>query len=451
MSLHATTLRGTHSGQHSTVGDVVRVRSDGEDWCVRESRREEVLGPDAPNWFALEGESRAELVKSAHGREIWRVTLTTGTVFAKVAKAERWADRAKWLVVGSPQEREWRVSQEAERRRLPVVRSLAVGVRGGRRACSALLTEGLTDAVTLRVAWEQHVARQPWLRRRGAANPLIDAVARLFAVSHDGGFVHRDSHPDNIMLVRNGGQGWTAAFFVDVHSSPLATGPVSRRRSTASIAQLDQFYHRRATRAERLRFARCYVEQRRATQDKPDSRPLLRQFAAEVASARRQHGDRLARQRDRRLRRDGKYFATVRLCGGWRAIVALKLERRHMFAERDVPDRSADEWRAILTPVSEAINNGESVDDAVKRSGLELVVSHRSRLLERVSSIWGGPGQRRVFEQCHRRRHRDDRAELILAYAEHRRGGLVDVTYLVRPKRAGGDGGCAGDAERADD
>ena len=451
MSLHATTLRGTRSRPASTVEAVARVRTDGEDWCVRESRRDEVLGPDAPDWFALEGESRAERIKSGQGRAIWRVTLKTGTVFAKVATAERLWDRAKWLIVGSPGEREWRVSREAERRSLPVVCSLAVGVQGGPRPGSALLTEGLREAVTLRTAWEQGATRQTWRTRLKEAGPLIDTVARLFAVSHDSGLVHADNHPDNIMLVRDEGGAWADAFYVDVHSSGLSAGPASRRHCNGSIAQLDQFFHRCATRTERLRFVRSYLEQRRAAPGRADARPPLREFAGEITSARQRHGKRLARQRNRRLRRDGKYFAALRLSGGWRARVALRLERRHVFAEGDVPDRTTGQWRAILTPISEGLGRGEPVEDAANRNGLELEVSLPRGPLQRVSWVWGGPGQRKVFEQCHRRRHRDETADLILAYVEHRRAGLVDATFLVRPERATGAGVATVDTERADD
>jgi hypothetical protein len=175
------------------------------------------------------------------------------------------------------------------------------------------------------------------------------------------------------------------------------------------------------------------MEQRRLTPGQ--LRDRRRELVVAVMAARQRQHERLARQRDRRLRRQGKYFATVRLGCGWRAKVVLKLERRHVFAEEDVPDRSLDDWRAILTPISKAIINGRPAEDVPGGDGLEVDVRHPSNLGERVSSAWGGTQQRKVFEQCHRRRHRDEGAELILAYAEHRRMGLVNATFLVRPKR----------------
>jgi hypothetical protein len=105
-----------------------------------------------------------------------------------------------------------------------------------------------------------------------------------------------------------------------------------------------------------------------------------------------------------------------------------------VFAETDVPDRTLAEWRSILQPVSEAIDDGNSVPES-KRHQLTIDASRPRGLSERLSWTWGGSPQRRAFERCHRNRHRDDYVELILAYAEHRQVGLVDATFLLRPDR----------------
>ena len=56
-------------------------------------------------------------------------------------------------------------------------------------------------------------------------------------------------------------------------------------------------------------------------------------------------------------------------------------------------------------------------------------------LAEQIRLTFGASPHQRAFEQCHRRRHRDDPADLILGYAEHRTAGLVDATVLIRPSR----------------
>ena len=450
MSLHATTLRNLRGGRHPTAAPTVRVRIGREDWGIRQSHRERILGPEAPDWFALEREPRAQLIKSAHGRAIWRVILSTGTVFAKVARAGRLVDRTKWLLIASPGEREWNLLQEAERRRVPVARSLAIGVQDQTRPRSVLLTEGLNFALDLRAGWEQNVIGRPRRQRRIEAKLLIEAVSRLFAASHDSGFEHRDDHPDNILLTHDQAKGWVAAF-VDVHSSRFTTRPLSPRRVAESMARLDQSFVRWASRAERLRFVRCYLEQRRMISGAPRDRQRRRELVVAATSARQRQHERLARQRDRRLRHQGKYFARVRLGRGWRAQVVLTLERRHVFPERDVPDRSPDDWRAILAPISEAISHNRPAEDLLACDGLEVEVRHPKNLGEWLSSMWGRTRQWKVFERCHQRRHRDEGADLILAYGECRRLGRVVATFLIRPGRSIGRERDRHDTERNDD
>ncbi len=121
--------------------------------------------------------------------------------------------------------------------------------------------------------------------------------------------------------------------------------------------------------------------------------------------------------------------------GGWRASVATKLERRHVFPETAVPDRTAAQWRELLAFFP---SDGVGFEKAGPRVGVgDGRVSFEwatvQGLLERIRSTFAASKHRHVFEGCHRRRHRDLSAALVLGYAEHRVGGLVDATVLLRP------------------
>jgi hypothetical protein len=157
-----------------------------------------------------------------------------------------------------------------------------------------------------------------------------------------------------------------------------------------------------------------------------------RRFLSSITEARIQGSGRLARHWDRRLRRTGKYFATFDLGDGWRARAVLALERRHVFPEPGVPDRTIAQWRSLLGRVIERWPEVVQGTQPLDHQGFGVEVDHIGSLPKRLLALVGRPPQFREFEACHRLRHRDIAADLVLAYAEHRTGGLVDMTLLLR-------------------
>ncbi|MFQ5494326.1 MAG: hypothetical protein ACE5EX_03000, partial [Phycisphaerae bacterium] len=144
-----------------------------------------------------------------------------------------------------------------------------------------------------------------------------------------------------------------------------------------------------------------------------------------LAVAKANHAATLARRWDRRLRGDGRYFSAVTLPDGWRAVVVLRLERRHVFPEPGVPDRTEPQWRQLL-PEAIAIAEGNG---SRPPAGLRVEVDRAPGLLAALR----GSRHRRAFQQCHQRRHRGQAAELLLGVLEHRRFNRIDRTALLHP------------------
>lgn len=389
---------------------------------VRQGCQNTLFEPSAPNWFELEGDSRATLVKSGHHRQTWRVNLGEEVVFAKLFDfACGGAFKRFVFSLGlSPAHREWRALLAAERRGVPAIRGLGIGVDLQYRI--VLLSAGLSKAVPLSQAWESASSN------RASALSLIDAVARLFASAHNRGFVHRDGHPSNILVEPSSDSGWLARF-ADVHGAKLFRDTASARDMIRSLAQLDHYFHRRATRSQRLRFLRTYLPLRQSVNRRGNRRAFFREMLTALGQARKTHAAALARQRDRRIHRNGKYFTTMTLGNGSKGTFVLQLERRHAFPESGVPDRTEREWRDILQPMA-----GGSAG-VLTTAGLHADCSKPDGLWTQL--LWSivGTSQRREFIRSHRLRHRDVRSELILGYLEHRGpGGLIDETILLRPK-----------------
>jgi RIO-like serine/threonine protein kinase len=414
-----------------SVEPAIHLRHERGGWQVRAEWQDRLFGPGTPDWFDLEGDPRATRIKSGDQRKTWRVPLGSRTVFAKVFDERGWLDRLKRWTLGDPAVREWRALRRAEALGVAVVRCLAVGRRDGGPPRSVVVSEGLEGAASLAEAWEQGVANGPVEERRSSASAIIEAVAQLLSLAHERGFVHGDDHPNNI-LVRSDPTLGLDARYLDVHSARIGREPVSVRRTLESLAQLDQYFRRRATRGQRLRFLRSYLGRRPSMRGPTDARSFERKLLSNVSQVAALHAARLARHRDRRLGRRGKYFTTFTLGGGWRVTVALRLERRHVFPESYVPDRTEDEWRAILDSLLHRVSAARTAREAFDHGGMQIEVGRPRRLVDRLRGTLLRTPHRRAFERCHALRHRDRAGELILAYGEHRSGGLVDRTLLVR-------------------
>lgn len=404
----------------------IKVRHHGAQWEVVVDWREDLLGSKGPDWFALEQDSRATRVKKGYRRSVWRVLWSGRTVFAKVADASEDSirNRLKGWLIGSPARREWRACRKAASRSVSVIHTLAVGVRGGARARTVFLSEALPDAVRIVDLWEQHEPPSPPRSRHGARVDLIACIARFFAEAHERGFAHQDGHPGNV-LVSPADDGTWRGVFVDVHPVRFTSGPVSYRATLRGLAQFDDHFQRHATRAERLRFLRCYWHSRDSFQQTMLAERTRLSDLAEVKAA---HAARLARHRDRRLRRDGKYFATLSFGGGWRATVVCVLERRHLFPEPCIPDRTTADWRGVLSELTAR----RTVDAPRFHAGLIVERESIDGFARRLAATVGRSGHQTLFEACHRDRHRDRPTALILGYAEHHSSGLVDASLLIR-------------------
>jgi len=431
--------------QHTRRGPAertLRVHRGPSEWCVRERWRTVLFGAHAPDWFQLEGEANAELVKRGQQRAVWRVQIDDAVYYAKVFEGAGPGDRVKNLVMGRSAEREWRALIRAEACGVPVVKALAVGLVDVELNKAVLITQALPEAVRLTEVWMKRVVKAKLDRRREAAADLIPRVADLFAKAHEAGFLHPDAHPQNV-LIDGGESGSPQAVFADVHDAGFRNRPLTLNQGLESLAHLDQFFRRFATKRERLRFLRAYLAKRVSVGRVAPSSGRERDILTRHARLARRQAERLACQRDRRLYRQGKYFATIELGAGWRATLALQLERRHIFPESIVPDRTIEDWCGLLGPIvaPPAITVGEEEGVEVRTSseserspeGIRIECAHYDGMASRFLRTLLGNEQGRAFVRCHRQRHRDRKNDLILGYLEHRRYGLVVQTVLIHP------------------
>lgn len=432
MSLHRSTLKTQAVPAHAALR-LERVRREGADFLVEAGLRGVLLRPPAPGWFDLAHSPEAMRIKRGARRSVWRVSLGDQPFIAKSYSAGDAWSRLRQFFTGSPAEREWRTMRVAAARGVAVAEAAAVGVEAGGRRRSVLIVHVLQDAQDLVTRWQGIVSVDDPRSRRSAGMAIIDAVARLFADAHTRGVIHRDPHPENVMIeAADGDAGSPRAVFLDVYGADVVPGPASSRTLARMLARLDQRGHRMASRTERLRFVKAILAYSASqTGEGAASLPAL---LADVRRESLRHRNRLAAQRDRRNRGQGKYFGKLAVGGGWEALVVLRLERRHVFPEAQTPDRTIDEWRSLLQA---SLPDAESRVDRMETAGVGFEARRANGLLERLAWTLGGSPHQRTFLTCHRMRHRDEPHPLILGFARRRRLGLIDRTVLITPADAG--------------
>ncbi len=300
----------------------VKIVANGVTWQVRPGWEWVVFGPSAPNWLHLIAEPQAEPVKRNVSREVWRVTVGQEKFFAKLYRHTGLRDRVRAILRGPGCELEWRAVDHARAHHIATVEPVAYGVVGwrGLTGPGILITRALPETVPLQAYWEHQVVSADPTQRRRRANAVIEAAASVVAQAHQGGFHHRDLHAGNL-LATAGPDDLPRVVFVDLHNV-RASERVPDRMAVRNLAQLNQWFRRRATRTDRLRFLRHYLAFREELSRRAGSGPNIlldyRKLVAALNGAAERHARRLWAKRDRVAMRDGKYFCRLKTPGGWR-------------------------------------------------------------------------------------------------------------------------------------
>ncbi|MFO0972285.1 MAG: lipopolysaccharide kinase InaA family protein [Phycisphaerae bacterium] len=404
-------------------------------WCVLPDAAELVDG-DGVDFAALVEGPGIRRIKRNGQRDVWRLDVRCGSYFLKRYRNESLASRLKTALRGPVAELEWSAGHYAARHGIAAVRPVAYAWRGTHRwsARSLLVTRAVPGAMPLCDYWLS-VRDQP--TRAGA---MTRGVARLVARAHQCGFHHLDMHAGNI-IVQTEGAGAPRPMFVDLHNARIGAS-VRPRAIVANLAQLNQWFRRHATRAQRLRFLKAYLVARdEFAQASPFARNWHiepRTLLATLALAARRHAERLWAKRDRRSMRSGRYFARIQLRNGWTGHAALVTKHpragsrvSHLVCE---PAQWA-EWLAApeswVAPQNTTVLK-DSHSARVCRATLPTdpplpIIAKRPipRSLFKRLLYWIGPSRnRRAWRRANMLLHRDLPAAQPLALVERRTLGL---------------------------
>lgn len=321
-------------------------------------------------------------VKQNARREVWRAHIDRGIYYLKYYRADGWMMRLRALLGHSAWTAEWKSGVYALRAGLAAVSPVGYTTNLHRdgRLCSLLVTEAVEPAYSLDEFWQQIEADEDAGRRRRDTAQMVELLGEMIARAHQAGFEHLDMHAANI-LVQPVAAGRYRTLFVDLQSARLGV-PLSDRAVVRNLAQLNQWFRRHSTIADRMRFLRAYLRWRDEYEPafahgRPLRLPFRRLVRALIRAADR-HARRLWAQRDRRAQRDGRYFARIRLGGGWRALVVR--QTKHPSEESRASRVAADPgwWASQLGDPLHWFtrDGGQSCKDSHSASVRRAVLSH---------------------------------------------------------------------------
>lgn len=283
------------------------------------------------DWHRDPAAAGFEAVKRGQGREVWRGALGGVSVYIKVLRLGGWFGVGQRLLRRTPGAAEWRGLRRLAAADVATPAPLAFARSRGRggEPVEMLVTEAVERGYELDAFWRGVMSDSEQARRRRQATELVEAVAALVARSHQAGIAHPDLHPQNI-LVRVDGPGAYTPLMVDVRLDGAPTA-VDADGVVRNLTQLNQWFQRYASVADRWRFLKAYVRNHQQLEDAYETAiPLSLSIDALWRETRRRgpaYAERLARKRDARLRGVNAYFTTLRLADGAVGQACLQMKR----------------------------------------------------------------------------------------------------------------------------
>lgn len=412
-------------------------------WRVIDGCDANLVQPDAPDWSRLDEDQRATLVKTNPARKVWRVNLPDRVVFAKLFFHRGLGDSIRSLLGRLPERREWRAGRYAAEVGVGCVRYLGQLQPAGRpsRLRGVLLSQAASNAVPLADEWGRAASLPNEATRQELADHLITLVAQLTASAHQKRFLHRDTHPQNILICRNEDNVPVEAVYTDPHRARIGR-PVSDARAAANLAELHQWFRTRSSAEQQRRFLESYLTFRyqwpEAHGQTADARTQCRAWSQRVERASRRHAARLYAQRDRRILGQNRFFGRASLGRGWIGWFTLRFRRRDLPPHPSQSDRSLPEWVEWVRQQLPDLDDAAACQAAADRLGLKMVRLVAKTTGTRLAWILRKSPNRRRFRQEHRLRNRDlPMASPIALFERHSRGGVGETVLLLEAEDGG--------------
>jgi tRNA A-37 threonylcarbamoyl transferase component Bud32 len=340
-------------------------------WQVLPEFRERLFGPQGlllNDWLQS---GQAQVVKHGSHRTVYRVILDGLTLYLKHFRLSDLRSWCRQLIRPSKARLEYQRAVALASRQVPTILPVALGERatGLRPAESFLITQGLDDTEPFNAFLERTLPTLSPARQARVGQRLAVELGQLVARMHEGGIVHQDLHPANL-LVRLEADDQPRLYVIDLH--PLRLGrPLSWRASRKNLVLLNRWFSMRVSRSDRLRFWRTYCRVRNIAAGEQARRDEL---GADVERRTWQSNLDFWKKRDRRCLGNNRSYRRVRsavACG-------------HAVADLD-----AQVLAALLA----------DPDEPFRRPGVTLLKDSRSSTVAEFDLPIGGSPRRVIYKR----------------------------------------------------
>lgn len=300
-------------------------------WWIRPAWREKLLREGALRLDEWAAQGRLTTVKAGPHRVVYRADLPEGAVYIKHNLVPDLRSKFRqWVRRGKARNEAKRAAHLAALGVTTIV-PVALGERRHRRVLldNFLVTREIAGSVTLQALVEQGRDRAGTADMDGLRRRLARALGELTARLHDGGYLHADFHPGNILVTLDAhGRPHLAMIDLDALRQPRRLPP---RAAMANLAVLNHYFWTRSTRSDRLRFLQAYLRSRR------ERLGSARAFAQGIEQETRRWAERLWRRWGKRCRGTNKYFETA-ATERCRGVASRRLDRAEFARLLDDPD-----------------------------------------------------------------------------------------------------------------
>lgn len=282
-------------------------------WMVNADVRDVLLGPDGLRLDEWLRSGQARIVKKGPHRIVYRVELPDLTFYVKRNLVQDWPTWMRQMLRPSKARTEFERAHAVSERGVPTFQPLALGEeqRFLGVGTSVLVTRSLDETEPLQVFLGTTLAAMPEPQRSRLRRRVAVELGRFVARLHDGGILHHDFHPANI-LIHLGLDEDLSFFLIDLDAVRLHT-PLSWAKSRQNLVILNRWFVLRANRSDRLRFWNAYRAARRLG---PGCGNLASEqflwLADELEKRTWQSNLEFWKRRDRRSLRDNRYYRRIR-------------------------------------------------------------------------------------------------------------------------------------------
>ena len=338
------------------------------------AERDTILGPAGlrlPEWIA---DGRAEVVKHAPHRTVYRVRVGGLDLHVKHDRGD-FREWCRQQMRGSRSRREFGLTREVAARGVPTLEMLVCGESIRRRGPSDswVVSRTLPDVESLLDFLLDVLPGLPLEQRVRVLLRLADALGACLARIHRAGVRHEDLHPGNL-LVRSP-LGEPELFLIDLPYARVGP-PLDWKASRDNLVMLDRWFARRFASTDRRRAWRSYCATR--TDLRLDESAMARELGTLTASTLRSQGADL----DRRCLGGNRHFRRVSA----RGVSGFAVSE---LASADLAPLLADSDAMFDKPAGAVLKKSASSSVVV----IELAVGGRVRpvVAKRIDATWGDP------------------------------------------------------------